>query len=98
MPEMQFQVRWPNGAETTHYSPSLVVEDHLSEGHSYEVADFLRRSRAALDIASDRVRAKYGMPCSRASAERARIEHQARGLDGGQVTILAFRRLGEEIK
>ena len=35
-------------------------------GANYPLADFVERSRTALDIASERVKAKYGFPCSRA--------------------------------
>ena len=56
MPEMRFHIRWPDGAVETCYSPSLVVKDFFSPGESYPLADFLQRSRTALDIASERVR------------------------------------------
>jgi len=32
MPEMQFQIRWPDGSETFCYSPSLVIKDYLKLG------------------------------------------------------------------
>jgi uncharacterized repeat protein (TIGR04042 family) len=78
MPEMRFRIRWPDGRLETCYSPSLVVKDYLAEGESYALADFLDRSRAALSIASERVRAKYGRPCPRALGELARLEMTAR--------------------
>jgi uncharacterized repeat protein (TIGR04042 family) len=71
---MHFRVRWPNGAVETCYSPSLVIKDFFQPGASYPLADFLARSRTALKIASDRVEAKYGFPCSRALGQLARIE------------------------
>jgi uncharacterized repeat protein (TIGR04042 family) len=74
MPEMHFRVRWPDGAVETCYSPSLVIKDFFQPGASYPLADFLARSRAALKIASDRVEAKYGFPCSLALGQLARIE------------------------
>ena len=74
MPEMHFRVRWPDGAVETCYSPSLVIKDFFQPGASYPLADFLARSRTALRIASDRVEAKYGFPCSRALGQLARIE------------------------
>lgn len=64
MPEMRFVIAWPDGEEETCYSPSLVIKDFFVEGESYGLADFLDRSRKALTIASDRVEAKYGFPCS----------------------------------
>jgi uncharacterized repeat protein (TIGR04042 family) len=74
MPEMHFRVRWPDGAVETCYSPSLVIKDFFQPGASYPLADFLARSRTALKIASDRVEAKYGFPCSLALGQLARIE------------------------
>lgn len=74
MPEMLFLVRWPDGALETCYSPSRVVKDFLQPGTGYPPAEFLRRSREALGVASARVQAKYGIPCSRALGQLARIE------------------------
>jgi uncharacterized repeat protein (TIGR04042 family) len=83
MPEMHFRVRWPDGAVETCYSPSLVIKDHFQPGETYSLDEFLARSRTALKIASDRVEAKYGFPCSRALGQLARIE-------GGCARFAAF--------
>ena len=96
MPEMHFQVRWPDGAETICYSPSLVVQDFLSAGRTYELQDFVDRSTTALNIASDRVQAKYGLLCTRALAQRDDIAYRGTRFDGGYVTVLAFHQLGRE--
>lgn len=77
MPEMRFHIRWPDGRAEACYSPSLVIKDYFVPGESYELADFVSRSRTALQIASDRVAARYGMPCSRALNQLARIEAAA---------------------
>lgn len=77
MPEMRFVIRWPDGRQESCYSPSLVVRDYLSEGESYRLDDFLARIRAALNIASERVRVKYGHACSLALGQLARIEAAA---------------------
>lgn len=74
MPEMRFTIRWPDGRPEECYSPSLVVKDYLTPGESYPLAEFRERSRTALAIASERVEAKFGFPCSRALAQIARIE------------------------
>jgi uncharacterized repeat protein (TIGR04042 family) len=74
MPEMRFVIAWPDGREETCYSPSLIIRDFLEEGQSYPIRDFLDRSRQALTIASDRVEAKYGYPCSLANRQLALIE------------------------
>jgi uncharacterized repeat protein (TIGR04042 family) len=93
MPEMSFDIRWPDGTTEQCYSPSLVIRDHLLVGETYGVAEFMRRSRAALTIASDRVREKYGFACSRAMGQLAKLEAAARRFDAissGGVTVTAF--------
>ncbi len=77
MPEMRFVIAWPDGREESCYSPSLVIRDFLAEGETYPLAEFVDRSRKALTIASDRVEAKYGHPCSLARGQLARIEATA---------------------
>lgn len=71
---MRFTIRWPDGETEACYSPSLVVRDFFAPGESYPLDAFLRSAREALTIASDRVAARYGFPCSRAMAQLARIE------------------------
>ena len=93
MPEMLFHIRWPDGTTEQCYSPSLVIKDHLEAGATYDVAEFMRRSRTALTVASDRVREKYGFACSRAMAQLARLEASAGRFDhspDARVTITSF--------
>lgn len=91
MPEMHFHLRWPDGSSARCYSPSLVIKDYLEPGSSYPLPDFLRRSREALNIASERVREKYGYACSAAMDQLARIEATAAGFDAaGVVAVTAF--------
>lgn len=94
MPEMIFQIAWPDGSTEQCYSPSLVIKDFFAIGETYAVPDFLQRSRAALTIASDRVREKYGFACSRAMGQLARLESGAKRFaataDGG-VTVISFQ-------
>jgi uncharacterized repeat protein (TIGR04042 family) len=93
MPEMRFRIRWPDGSAESCYSPSLVIKDYFAVGTDYALADFLVRSRTALGIASERVEAKYGMPCSRALAQLARIETVASAFTGdpaARVAVDAF--------
>ncbi|SDN23549.1 MSMEG_0570 family nitrogen starvation response protein [Actinacidiphila guanduensis] len=88
MPELYVHVRWPDGRTQRCYSPSTVVEDHLTAGARYEVADFVARSRAALGEASERVRAKYGFACTAAAEQLARIEESAAAYPpGAQMTV-----------
>ncbi len=77
MPEMLFDIVWPDGTPARCYSPSLVVREHLQPETHYRLEDFVVRAGAALDIASERVRAKFGMPCTRALAQKAAIERRA---------------------
>ena len=69
-----------------------MVEDYLKPGVAYPLADFLGRSREALQQASDRVRAAYGMPCSLAAASLARIERAAAAFGEGEVRVQRFKR------
>jgi len=93
MPEMRFIVRWPDGSTEVCYSPSLVIQDYFAPGESYPLADFLKRSRTALTIATEHVEAKYGFTCGRALGQLARIEDAAERfaeLAEPLVTITAF--------
>jgi uncharacterized repeat protein (TIGR04042 family) len=74
MPELLFDVRWPDQSVTRCYSPSRAIAAHLDAGRDYPLPEFLSRSRAGLQAASDRVREVYGAPCSRAAAQLAEIE------------------------
>jgi len=90
MPEMYFQVRWPDGATQRCYSPSTVVAEYFTAGTAYELADFVERSRTALGIAGERVREKFGYQCTGASEQLARIEHAAAvygAVAGAEVTV-----------
>jgi uncharacterized repeat protein (TIGR04042 family) len=90
---MRFRVRWPDGRRESCYSPSLVIKDYLAPGESYALDDFVDRSRTALTIASDRVKARYGFACSLALGQLARIEDEARqfaATDDATVVVEAF--------
>ena len=93
MPEMRFNVRWPDERIEACYSPSLVIKDHFVAGTTYALDDFRERSRVALTIAAERVREKYGFLCSRALGQLARIEATAAQFEatpGASVTIVSF--------
>ncbi|MBO3087146.1 MSMEG_0570 family nitrogen starvation response protein [Cellulomonas dongxiuzhuiae] len=83
MPEMTFEVRWPDGTATACYSPSLVVWDHLEVGADYPVAELVARTSRALAEASDRVRERYGLRCTSAARQQAQIEELAARFDPG---------------
>ena len=93
MPAMRYRIRWPDHSESLCYSPSLVIRDYFSVGVEYAVPDFLERIREATNIASERVRAKFGMPCSRALSQLQVIERAATGFVGhadARVVLLSF--------
>jgi uncharacterized repeat protein (TIGR04042 family) len=96
MPEMHFSVRLPNGATIECYSPSYIIEEYLSVGQQYPVPEFVARTRQALNIASERVRERYGFGCSSALDQQAAIEQTVSELSAReqaeQVTVLAFRK------
>ena len=50
MPEMTFDVQWPDGRVQRCYSPSLVMHDYLNAGSDYTVAEFVDRSAQALHV------------------------------------------------
>jgi uncharacterized repeat protein (TIGR04042 family) len=93
MPEMRFHVRWPDGSLSVCYSPSLVIKEFFSPGAAYPLEDFVERSRTALGVANERVRAKYGYGCAAAMSQLAAIEQTARKFadtPGAPVLIEAF--------
>lgn len=77
MPEIRFKIQWPDGSEEICYSPSTVIKKYLELDQDYDLLDFVDRARTGLNIASDRVRAKYGRPCGLAIAQLAEIEAKA---------------------
>lgn len=93
MPEMRFRVRWPDQSESLCYSPSLVIKDFFQPDQSYPLSEFVSRSREALEIASERVRQKYGYTCSSAMSQLEQIETTASQFmhsDNPQVTVIEF--------
>jgi len=91
VPEMTFQVRWPDGTETACYSPSLVMHDYLVAGAEYPLAEFVERSTTALRVASERVAAKYGFACTSAMQQESEITALAATHDGGAVQVLEMQ-------
>jgi len=77
MPEINFQIQWPDNEIQSCYSPSLVVKKYFVTGEEYELAEFVEKSRTALSIASDRVKEAYGFPCGKALTQIQQIESKA---------------------
>ena len=85
-------VEWPDGRRESLYSPSTVVEDLVTAGAEYPLAVFVELTRQAMTEASDRVRARYGFPCTRAASTLATVETAAARLPDGVVRVAGFRR------
>lgn len=77
MPVVNFHIVWPDQNESKCYSPSSVITEHLTEGETYALHDFMTRTRAAMHAASERVRAKYGYAWSAAADQMEIIEQEA---------------------
>jgi uncharacterized repeat protein (TIGR04042 family) len=91
MPAMHFNLRWPDARETRCYSPSLVIKEHFAPGARYALAEFVPEVRTALNVASERVRAKFGFACSMALDQLAEIEAIAAHFDErAEVEMLGF--------
>ncbi|MBE9045128.1 MSMEG_0570 family nitrogen starvation response protein [Pleurocapsales cyanobacterium LEGE 10410] len=96
MPEVNFNIQWPDGTKQSCYSPSLVVKKYFTPGEKYELAEFVEKSRTALNIASDRVKQAYGFPCSKALKQLKQIEAKAteyQQLSEAQVLLIDFTDL-----
>lgn len=98
MPEMTFTVRWPDGTVADHYSPSLVVHDHLAEGATYPVAEFRERSATALRLAAERIRERFGFTCTSAVDSLLGIDRLAASYpaDAGVTVLRLHPPLPEE--
>jgi uncharacterized repeat protein (TIGR04042 family) len=93
MPEINFVIRWPDETTETCYSPSLIIKDYFTPGESYALTDFVDRARAALNIGSERVQAKYGMACGHALFQIAEIERRSADFNSNPdafVTVVSF--------
>ncbi len=90
MPEMRFDVRWPDGREQSCYSPSLVMHDYLEPGADYSVDEFVKLTSEALTVASDRVLAKFGMRCTSAAQQMEEIRDVSATFETGAVRVLSM--------
>ncbi len=73
MPEVRFQLEWPDGQSSTLYSPSTVILQHLKPGESLRVSDLESRAVTALRAASERVRDRFGFACTRTDEEESQL-------------------------
>ena len=90
MPEVHLTLEWPDGSTSALYSPSTVILQRLQPGQSLPVSTLRIQGIAALQEASERVRARYGFACTRTNEERHKLERMAsRFGDAESVQILA---------
>ena len=73
MPEVRFQLEWPDGQFSTLYSPSTVMLEYLKPGDSFRVSELESLGVKALRAASERVRARYGFACTRTDEEESQL-------------------------
>ena len=73
MPEVRFELEWPDGQSSTLYSPSTVILQYLKAGDSFRVSEFESLGVKALRAASERVRARYGFACTRTDEEESQL-------------------------
>lgn len=93
MPAMHFDIRWPDATQSHCYSPSLVIKDYFQPGTRYPLPQFMAQVREALNIASERVRVKFGFSCSSAMDQLAQLEQTAARFEAtpdAEVEVLAF--------
>jgi uncharacterized repeat protein (TIGR04042 family) len=94
MPSVNFKVAWPDGEQTTYYSPSTIVYEHLVAGGEYTLTEFDTRIHSALNAASERVYKRFGYYCTAASGELEKINHKLQSLRekniNGTVQLIAF--------
>lgn len=90
MPEVHLTLEWPDGSTTELYSPSTVILQRLRPGQSLAVSALRIQAIAALEEASERVRARYGFACTRTNEERLKLERMATRFEGWEcVQILS---------
>jgi uncharacterized repeat protein (TIGR04042 family) len=96
MPEMHFTIQWPNGKRERCYSPSYIIEEYITPGAVYPVPEFLKRTSEALELASERVRLRYGFACSSALDQLRELNEASLALTSaereGTVQVLAFEK------
>jgi putative flavoprotein involved in K+ transport len=93
MPSVEFTLCWPDGAVQRCSSPSRAIEQVLVQGGAYPVAELVRRCRAGLERASERVREVRGFACTAAAEQLAEIEARAREVSAGDGALVRVERL-----
>jgi len=76
MPEVVLQLCWPDGDASSFYSPSTVIYDFFKPGDTLSIAELEQKAFAALEEASERVRARYGFACTRTNEEAGKLRRK----------------------
>lgn len=91
MPVVRFDVMWPDSTVMKCQSPSTVIRNFLHEGQAVSLTEFLQIAELGLNLASDRVREKYGFACSAAADQLEIIQAKAskfKGLPAATVQVI----------
>jgi len=96
MPAVNIRLRWPDGQESNSYSPSTTISEHLQEGRTYSMAEFLQRAEAGMNAASERVKQVKGFYCSSAMDSLGDLRMRARHFvdPHAQVEVLEIKHQG----
>ena len=91
MPAMTLRVSWPDGKETSYYSPSSIITQYFEDGQVISVNDFREISVKAFDHASQRVEQVLGFACTSAMASKHSILDTTEKYidDNGSVEIIS---------
>jgi uncharacterized repeat protein (TIGR04042 family) len=89
VPEVLLTLEWPDGRTSELYSPSTVILDYLKPGQSLTVSELTSQGLIALELASERVRARYGFACTRADEERLRLQQSADHYNGDELVQIS---------
>jgi len=95
MPAVHFEISWPDGEQSRHYSPSTIIHQHLKAGMQFKQKEFAEKIHFVMTLASERVHQRFGYYCSAASDELAQIELKLQHLNqnaiDGDITIVALK-------
>ncbi|MBD1552705.1 MSMEG_0570 family nitrogen starvation response protein [Pseudomonas typographi] len=87
MPAVNIRLRWPDGHESTSYSPSTSIFDYLEAGRSYPLPEFLQRATQGLNAAAERVKQVRGFYCSSAMDSLDGLRLLAQRFDQAQACV-----------
>lgn len=92
MPEIEFEVRWPDGRSQRCVSPSRAIERAIVTGARYPVAEFLRRVRDAFEVGAQRLRAIRGFGCAAATQLVDELQRTTESFGDGELVAVERMR------